>query len=79
MSADFAFYRKERGGNVPILICPEHVQEALDETAGYVVDWSLFGRLHGDPPYVIVRLNGTVDRLSYRKSLARRSLSSNEF
>jgi len=71
--------RKIRGGLTPVIVCDAHVQNVMDEAWGIAYGGLQFARRHGDPPFLVARLNGRVDRLPFSEIGRRKLRSSNEF
>lgn len=78
LSQEHEAMRRWRGGVTPLVICDQHVQDVADETWGQSVQLRTAPRRHGDPPLIIARVNGRVDRLAWSAVRRRMSMSSNE-
>jgi hypothetical protein len=69
----------KRGSDMPLLICPSHVELVSDKVFGHMYQGVAFRRRHGVPAFLVARLDGRIDRLPFGEMRRRKLRSSDEF
>jgi hypothetical protein len=79
LSDGYDAVERQRGREAPLIVCAQHVLDVTDETWGRVTYGRSYVREHGDPPHLVLRADGRVDRIPLSEVRRRGWTHSSEF